>query len=229
MHPPSRVLLKLSGEAFKGPQGPLSPDSLRHIVDEIASIRDTQVAIVVGGGNIIRGARSQWLGRVEADTLGMLATIINGLALKSCLEEFGREVIVQSAIVSGLTEPVVPQKACVAMRDGKIVVFVGGTGNPFVTTDTAAALHAAAIQADVVAKASNVDGVFTNDPAAGGVNELLPELSFDTFIEKRYGVMDLVAVEICRENNLPIMVFNWNKQGALRAIASGEKIGTLIC
>ncbi|MEE9541629.1 MAG: UMP kinase [Candidatus Bipolaricaulota bacterium] len=229
MHPPSCVLLKLSGEAFKGPQGPLSPESLRHIVEEIASLNDTRLAIVVGGGNIIRGARNQWLGRVEADALGMLATIINGLALKSFLEEFGREVIVQSAIVSEFAEPVAPDKACAAMRDGKIVVFVGGTGNPFVTTDTAAAVRAAAIRADVVAKASNVDGVFTSDPAKGGATQLLRELSFDAFIEKRYGVMDLVAVEICRENNLPIVVFNWNKPGALRAIASGEKIGTLIC
>jgi len=229
MHPPSCVLLKLSGEAFKGPQGPLSPESLRHIVEEIASIRDTRMAIVVGGGNIIRGARSQWLSRVEADALGMLATIINGLALKSYLEEFGREVIVQSAIVSEFAEPVAPHKACAAMCEGKIVVFVGGTGNPFVTTDTAAALRAAAIRADVVAKASNVDGVFTSDPAAGEASQLLRELSFDKFIEKRYGVMDLVAVEICRENNLPIVVFNWNKPGALRAIASGERIGTLIC
>jgi len=225
---PSRLLLKLSGEALKGQEGPLSPTSLRYITDEIVSLADTELAIVVGGGNYIRGARSQWLDRVEADTLGMLATVINGLALRAYLEKAGREVVIQSAIATELTDPISPRGARAAMASGAIVIFAGGTGSPLVTTDTAAAFRAAAIGADLLAKGSNVAGVFTEDPDIQKGAQLLQELSFDTFINRRYGVMDIVAVEICREHNLPIVVFDLGESGNLAALAAGRRVGTWI-
>jgi uridylate kinase len=228
MNAPSRLLLKLSGEAFKGEEGAFSPTSLRRITGEIAALDSTELGIVIGGGNIIRGARSPWLDRIEADTLGMLATVLNGLALRSYLERAGREAIVQSAISTELTEPISPRKARRAMGNGQVVIFAGGTGNPLVTTDTAAALRAVSIGADLLAKGSNVAGVFTEDPAAGKESQLLEELSFAEFLVHRYGVMDLIAVEVCRENTLPIVVFDLRREGALQAIAEGKRIGTII-
>lgn len=228
MNIPSRLLLKLSGEAFKGEEGVFSPTSLHRIAEEIASLANTELGIVIGGGNIIRGAKSPWLDRIEADTLGMLATVLNGLALRSYLEGIGRETIVQSAISTELTEPVSPRKARRAMENGQVVIFAGGTGNPLVTTDTAAALRAVAIEADLLAKGSNVAGVFTEDPTTGKEPRLLEELSFEEFLASRYEVMDLIAVEVCRENDLPIVVFDLGKSGALAALAAGERVGTLI-
>ncbi|MCK4393911.1 UMP kinase, partial [Candidatus Bipolaricaulota bacterium] len=191
-------------------------------------LANTELGIVIGGGNIIRGAKSPWLDRIEADTLGMLATVLNGLALRSYLEGIGRETIVQSAISTELTEPVSPRKARRAMENGQVVIFAGGTGNPLVTTDTAAALRAVAIEADLLAKGSNVAGVFTGDPATGKEPRLLEELSFQEFLASHYEVMDLIAVEVCRENDLPIVVFDLGKSGVLAALASGERVGTLI-
>ena len=225
---PSRLLLKLSGEALKGQEGPLSPTSLRYITDEIVALADIELAIVVGGGNFIRGARSRWLDRIEADTLGMLATVLNGLALRAYLEEAGREAVIQSAIATELTEPISSRNARAAMANGAIVIFTGGTGSPLVTTDTAAALRAAAIGANLLAKGSNVAGVFTEDPDTQKEAQLLQELSFDTFIACRYGVMDVVAVEICRENDLPIVVFDLGESGNLAALAAGKRVGTRI-
>ena len=228
MNAPSRLLLKLSGEAFRGEEGTLSPTCLGYLSEEIASLTHSELAIVIGGGNFIRGARSPWLDRIEADTLGMLATVLNALALRAYLEGAGRKVVVQSAIATELTEPISPHKACAAMTDGKVVIFAGGTGSPLVTTDTAAALRGAAIGADLLAKGSNVAGVFTEDPKTGNTPRLLEDVSFDAFIAHRYGVMDLVAVEICRENELPIVVFDLGKPGSLAALAAGKRVGTLI-
>lgn len=228
MNAPSRLLLKLSGEALKGKEDPFAAASLRRIVQEIASVSCTELAIVIGGGNIIRGARSTWLDRIEADTLGMLATVLNGLALRAYLEGAGREVLLQSAVATELTEPISPRKARAAMVNGKVVIFAGGTGSPLVTTDTAAALRAAAIGAELLAKGSNVAGVFTEDPATGKGPRLLEELSFAEFIAHRYGVMDLVAVEICQENDVPIVVFDMGQPGMLAALSAGERVGTLI-
>jgi len=225
---PSRLLLKLSGEALKDQEGSLSPTSLQYITDEIVPLAGIELAIVVGGGNFIRGARNQWLDRVEADNLGMLATVLNGLALRACLEKAGRDVVIQSAIATELTDPVSLRVARAAMANGAIVIFTGGTGSPFVTTDTAAALRAAAIGADLLAKGSNVTGVFTEDPNAQTEAHLLQELSFDAFIDRRYGVMDVVAVEICRENGLPIAVFDFGESGSLAALAAGKRVGTQI-
>ena len=158
----------------------------------------------------------------------MLATVLNGLALRACLEAAGREVIIQSAIATELTDPVCLRTARAAMANGTIVVFTGGTGSPLVTTDTAAALRAAAIGVDLLAKGSNVAGVFTEDPNAHTEAHLLQEISFDEFIDRRYGVMDVVAVEICRENGLPVAVFDFGVSGNLAALAAGKRVGTQI-
>ncbi|MCD5416505.1 UMP kinase [Candidatus Bipolaricaulota bacterium] len=228
MSAPSRLLLKLSGGAFKGEEGAFSPVSIRRITEQITSLGSIELGIVIGGGNIIRGAKSPWLDRIEADTLGMLATVLNGLALRSYIERSGREAIVQSAVSTELTEPISPQKARRALANGQIVIFVGGTGNPLVTTDTAAAIRAISIGATLLVKGSNVPGVFTEDPSTGRDPRLLPEVSFEEFITHRYGVMDLVAVQICREHNLPIIVFDLEEEGAWQAIAQGKTVGTLI-
>ncbi|MDD5263813.1 MAG: uridine monophosphate kinase [Candidatus Bipolaricaulis sp.] len=225
---PSRILLKLSGEALQGPEGAFSPDSLSRIAGEIAPLSSTQIAIVVGGGNVIRGARTEAFDRVEADTLGMLATVINALALRTYLEHAGRDVFVQSAIGTELTDPISPRDARKALSGGAIVVFAGGTGSPLVTTDTAAALRAVSIGADLLAKASNVPGVFDRDPAKDSSARRLSHVSFDEFLAARYGVMDQVAVEICREHRLPIEVFDFDRPGALRALTEGKRVGTRI-
>jgi len=228
MAAPRRLLLKLSGEAFQGEAGPLSPESIAAIARAIASLSKTELGIVVGGGNILRGGRSPWLDRVEADTLGMLATIVNGLALRAALVAAGREAIVQSAVATELTEPISARKARQALASGAVVIFAGGTGNPFVTTDTAAAIRAASIEADLLAKASNVAGVYSEDPRKGKKARLIPELSYDEYLAGRYGVMDLAAVEICRDQKIPIAVFDLAKPGALAAVAAGKRVGTLI-
>ncbi|MCX6095643.1 MAG: UMP kinase [Candidatus Bipolaricaulota bacterium] len=228
MAAPRRLLLKLSGEAFQGEAGPLSPESIAAIARDIASLSKTELGIVVGGGNILRDGRSPWLDRVEADTLGMLATIVNGLALRAALVAAGREAIVQSAVATELTEPISARKARQALASGAVVIFAGGTGNPFVTTDTAAAIRAASIEADLLAKGSNVAGVYSEDPRKGKKARLIPELSYDEYLAGRFGVMDLAAVEICRDQKIPIAVFDLAKPGALAALAAGKRVGTLI-
>ncbi len=228
MKSPARLLLKLSGEAFTGEGGAFSPQALRRITEQIVSLTGVEIGIVIGGGNIIRGSRSPWLDRIDADSLGMLATVLNGLALAAYLEKAGRDTIVQSAITTELTDPISPRKARKALAEGKIVIFAGGTGNPLVTTDTAAAVRAVTIEADLLAKGSNVAGVFDKDPSKGAASRIIDELSYDSFLAARYGVMDQVAVEICRENAIPIIVFGFSESGALRKIAQGKRVGTLI-
>jgi len=224
----SRILLKLSGEAFQGSEGPLSLAAIGRIVSEILSAKDAELALVVGGGNVLRGARSDGFDRVEGDTLGMLATVLNALALRHHLERAGRSTIVQSAIDTEVTDPISIRKACDALSQGAIVLFAGGTGSPLVTTDTAAALRAVSLHATLLAKASNVAGVYAGDPAENPEAELLTDLTYDEFLAKRYGVMDQVAVEICREHALPIEVFDFQRPGAFRAVAAGRRVGTRI-
>ena len=224
---PSRILLKLSGEAFKGPEGAFSPEALSRVAGEIASL-SSEFAIVVGGGNVIRGAQSPWLDRVEADTLGMLATVLNALVLRSYLESHDKTVLIQSAIDTELTTPISPRVARQALRDGTIVLFAGGTGSPLVTTDTAAAIRAVSIGADLLAKGSNVAGVYSADPSEDREARLIEDLSFDEYLAGRYGVMDQVAVEICREHGLPIEVFDLARPSALADIAAGRRVGTRI-
>ena len=225
---PSRILLKLSGEAFKGPESAFSPEALARIAGEISSLASTDIAVVVGGGNVIRGARSPWLDRVEADALGMLATVLNALALRSYLESNGRTVLIQSAIDTEFTEPISPRTAGRALQGGTIVLFAGGTGSPLVTTDTAAAIRAVSIGADLLAKGSNVAGVYSADPSEDERARLIEDLTFDEYLSSRYGVMDQVAVEICREHRLPIEVFDLDRPDALSALASGTRVGTRI-
>ena len=224
---PSRILLKLSGEAFKGPEGAFSPEALSRVAGEIASL-SSEFAIVVGGGNVIRGAQSPWLDRVEADTLGMLATVLNALVLRSYLESHDKTVLIQSAIDTELTTPISPRVARQALRDGTIVLFAGGTGSPLVTTDTAAAIRAVSIGADLLAKGSNVAGVYSADPSEDKEARRIEDLSFDEYLAGRYGVMDQVAVEICREHGLPIEVFDLARPSALADIAAGRRVGTRI-
>ena len=225
---PARILLKLSGEAFRGADAPISTAAIDRIVDEILSLERIELALVVGGGNILRGARATGFDRIEADTLGMLATILNALALRSRLERDGRRVVVQSAVHTELTDPVSPRRAKAALAEGAIVLFAGGTGSPLVTTDTAAALRAVSIRADLLAKASNVAGVYDGDPATTDGATLLSEISHTDVIDKHLGVMDRVAVEICREHALPIEVFDYARPGALADLAAGKRIGTRI-
>ena len=224
----SRILLKLSGEAFRGPEGPLSATAIARVIGEIEAVQDTQIALVVGGGNIFRGARATGFDRIEGDTLGMLATILNALALRSRLAGAGREAVVQSAVHTEVTDPISIRKATDALERGAIVIFAGGTGSPLVTTDTAAALRAVSIGASLLAKSSNVPGVFDRDPAEDPDAKLLPEVSYDEFLEERYAVMDQIAVEICREHGVPIEVFDFDRPGALKAVAAGERVGTRI-
>lgn len=224
---PSRILLKLSGEALKGENSPFSPFSLQRICESIVAT-PIQWAIVVGAGNLIRGARSSWLNRVQGDTMGMLATVLNALALQSYLENLGKRVLIQSAVDTQLTHAVSPREAMQALDDGTIVIFAGGTGSPLVTTDTAAAIRAISIQADLLIKGSNVAGVFDGDPAEDSSARLIQELTYDEFLTNRYGVMDQVAVEICREHQMPIEVFDLLRVDALTSIAAGAKIGTRI-
>ncbi len=224
---PRRILLKLSGEAFKGLEGAFSPPALERIAREIAPV-PSGIAIVVGAGNILRGARSALLDRVEADTLGMIATVLNALALRTYLEAQGRSVLVQSAVTTEMTDPIAPRDARRALDGGAVVVFAGGTGSPLVTTDTAAAIRAISVGADLLAKASNVAGIYERDPAQDPAARRLDDVSFDEFLAARYGVMDLVAVEICREHSLPIEIFDFAQPGALRALASGRRVGTRV-
>ncbi|MFC2095231.1 uridine monophosphate kinase [Candidatus Bipolaricaulota bacterium] len=224
---PTRILLKLSGEALKGEDSPFSPISLQRICESIASV-PVQWAIVVGAGNLIRGARSPWLDRVEADTMGMLATVLNALALRSCLVSLGKNVLIQSAVDTQMTLPVSPREAQAALADGTIVIFSGGTGSPLVTTDTAAAIRAVSIKADLLIKGSNVAGVYDGDPSQDSSATLIHELTYDEFLANRYGVMDQVAVEICRQHSMPIEVFDLSQVDALASIANGSKVGTRI-
>jgi len=226
---PRRLLFKLSGEAFQGDEGPLSPQAVLRVARDVAALpKATEIGIVVGGGNVLRGAQAGWLDRVEADGLGMLSTVLNALALRAGLEAAGRRAIVQSAISTELCDPISARKARAALAGGDVVLFAGGTGSPFVTTDTAAAIRAASIRATLLAKGSNVAGVFSRDPRLDREARLLEELSYDEFLAGRYGIMDLGAVEICRAEGIPIVVFDYARPGALAALAAGQRLGTLI-
>lgn len=182
--------------------------------------------MVIGGGNFLRGAELKELDRVVADQMGMLATVLNGLALRQSLENRGHKVLLQSAVVTAYAEPLDPHSARQALAAKKIVVFAGGTGNPFVTTDTAAAIRASEIGADLLLKATNVAGVYSDDPKKNPKAKLYKELTLDEAIAKRLNVMDLTALAICRENKIPIRVFDVFRAGNLENIVRGEPIGT---
>ncbi len=229
-----RILLKLSGEALQGDHlFGIDPGKLAKISTEISSVIKTgvQVALVIGGGNLIRGADLYTTGfdRVTADQMGMLATMINGLALRDALDRKSISVQIMSAIaVPGLVDIFNRVKAKSYLQQGNLVIFVGGTGNPLVTTDTAAALRGIEIGADIVLKATKVDGVFDADPVKKPKAKRYSSLTYDEVLEQRLGVMDLNSILLCKDHNLPLRVFNMSKQGALQRIVQGEDVGTLI-
>jgi uridylate kinase len=223
----NRVLLKLSGEAL-GAQG-IDPQALLSLTEQLSrGIARSEIALVVGGGNFIRGAQLTHIDRVVADQMGMLATVLNGMALRYSLESQGIPVILQSAIPVSYAQPLDPIAARRALSEKKIVIFAGGTGNPFVTTDTAAAIRASEIGAKVLLKATDVPGVYSADPKKNPKAKLYRELTLDEAIEKKLNVMDLTALTICRENKITIRVFDVFAPGNLERALCGEPVGTVV-
>ncbi len=230
-----RILLKLSGEALLGQQtAGLDYDSINEMADEIRTIYDlgVQIAMVVGGGNIIRGgadSRKAGIDRASADYMGMLATVINALALQNILEEKGLYTRVQTAIeMHEVAEPYIRRRAIRHLEKGRVVIFAGGTGNPYFTTDTAAALRAMEINAEIILKATKVDGVYDRDPLLDRRAVKYEQLSYIEVLNRQLKVMDATAISLCMDNNLPIIVFNIKDKGNLKRIVTGEKIGTLV-
>ncbi len=229
-----RVLLKLSGESLMGNQQyGISPSAAQSYAAEIKSLTDIgiEVAVVIGGGNIYRGlnAADSGIERVQGDYMGMLATVINGLALQSALEHVGIYCRLQSAIeMDKICEPFIRRRAIRHLEKGRVVIFSGGTGNPYFTTDTAAALRASEIDADCLLKGTRVDGIYSADPEKDPTAERYDKLTFQEVIERNLKVMDLSAFAMCRDNKLPIMVFDINTPGNLKKIIQGENIGTLV-
>ncbi|MCL2888688.1 MAG: UMP kinase [Elusimicrobia bacterium] len=232
----NRVLLKLSGEALveNGKRG-ITPAALKDIAKEIASgvkaAKNCQLGIVIGGGNIWRGVRDGGgiIDRVNSDNMGMLATVINALALQSALEEEGLPTRVLTSInVYELAEPFIRRKAVRHLEKGRVVIFSGGTGNPFFTTDSAAALRASEINADILLKATQVDGVYDCDPRKNNKAKLIHKISYAEAIAKGLQFMDTAALALCMENNLPIQVFNLHKKGNIKAALQNKTVGTVI-
>ncbi len=229
-----RILLKLSGEALMGDrQFGISPEKLRHYSAEIKSVVElgVEVAIVIGGGNIFRGLNAQNLGieRAQGDYMGMLATCINGLALQSALENFGMFTRLVSAIeMREIAEPYIRRRATRHLEKGRIVIFSAGTGSPYFTTDSAAALRANEISADAILKGTKVDGVYSSDPALNDDAELFQKLTFKKVIQNGFKVMDMTAFTMCEENQMPIVVFNINEPGNLKKAVLGKAVGTLV-
>tara|TARA_B100000945_G_scaffold298494_1_gene278360 strand:+ start:1118 stop:1825 length:708 start_codon:yes stop_codon:yes gene_type:complete len=229
-----RVLLKLSGEALIGDKNyGIDPTILNDYAKEIKKIYDikTEIAIVIGGGNIFRGVSgaSKGMDRVQADYMGMLATMINGLALQSALENNEIPTRLQSAInVEAIAEPFIKRRATRHLEKGRVVIFGSGTGNPFFTTDSAAVLRAIEINADVILKGTRVDGIYNSDPEKNKEAIKFDSLSFDEVLKKGLKVMDTTAFTLSQENNLPIIVFDMNNKGNLIKIINGEKIGTRV-
>jgi uridylate kinase len=227
-----RVLLKLSGESLSGGNnvGGITPEGLLSVTGEIkeAVKGGAQIAIVIGGGNFWRGATKE-MDRVTADYIGMLATVMNALALADALSSKGIPAVALSAFnVSKLAQLYTREKAVAYLNDGSVVILCGGTGNPFFTTDTTAALRALEIEAGILLKATQVDGVYDADPKINPSAKRYNTLTFSEAIEKNLKVMDLAAFSLCRENNLPIMVFDFHKNGNLAKAVAGEKIGTIV-
>ena len=230
-----RVMLKISGEALMGDQGyGLHPPTVARIAQEVKSVRDmgVEVCMVIGGGNIFRGlagARANGTDRTTGDNMGMLATVMNSLALADAMRQAGMTARVMSAIgIDQVVEPYVRPKALQYLEEGKVVVFAAGTGNPFFTTDTAAALRGAEIGAEIVLKATKVDGVYTADPKKDPLATRYTEISFDEAISRNLGIMDATAFALCRDQKLPIKVFSIIKNGAFKRVVLGEDEGTLV-
>jgi uridylate kinase len=229
-----RALLKLSGEALAGDRGfGFDYAVIERLSDEVKSVRESgaDLGLVIGGGNIMRGSQAskQGMDRVSADYMGMLATIINALALQDSLEKKGVDTRVMTAIrMEALAEPYIRRRAVRHLEKGRVVIFAGGTGNPYFSTDTAAVLRALEIEANVIMKATTVDGVYSADPRKDPNAKFLPEVSYQDAIVQGLGVMDANAFALCKDNNLPIKVFNINQSGAIVRILRGESIGTTV-
>jgi len=229
-----RILLKLSGEALMGDkQFGIDHERLATYAAEIKQVvsEGAQIAIVVGGGNIFRGVQGAAGGieRTQGDYMGMLATMINSMALQSALEEMGVDTRLQSAIeMKQIAEPFIRRRAVRHLEKGRVVIFGSGTGNPYFTTDTAASLRAVEIEADVILKGTRVDGIYTADPEKDPTATKYERVSFSEVYEKGLNVMDMTAFTLCNENKLPIIVFDMNKPGNLRKVLIGEQIGTLV-
>jgi uridylate kinase len=229
-----RVLLKLSGEALAGTRGfGIEPSVVDLITNEIIAVHEMGVSlgVVIGGGNIVRGALAsqQGMDRVQADYMGMLATIINALAVQDLLEHKQVATRVMTAIrMEEIAEPYIRRRALRHMEKGRVVLFAGGTGNPYFSTDTAAALRAIEMGSEVVIKATKVNGIYTADPTQDPSAEFIPSITFQEVVQRELAVMDAAAVSLCRENNLPIIVLNLEDQGAVSAAIRGDRVGTLV-
>ncbi len=229
-----RVLLKLSGEALMGDQGfGISPEVINQVAEEVRSIFDMglQIAIVVGGGNIFRGiaASSYGMDRTSADHMGMLATLINSIALQDTLERKGIQTRVQTAIsMHEVAEPFIVRRAVRHLEKGRTVIFAAGTGNPYFTTDTAAALRAREIHADVLLKATKVDGLYDADPVKYPNARFIPQIDYMQVLEKQLKVMDMTAISMAMESRLPVIIFNLKVHGNMRKVVCGEDVGTRI-
>ncbi len=230
----TRVLLKMSGEALMGDKGyGVDPQTVDFLAKEIKDVASTgvQLSIVIGGGNIFRGVQAslQGMERASADYMGMLATVINALALQNALEKYSLPTRVQSAIeMKELAEPYIRRRAIRHLEKGRIVIFAAGTGNPYFTTDTAAALRAMEIGADVILKGTKVDGVYSSDPVRDPKAKKFKQLTYMDVLKRGLGVMDSTAVSLCMDNNLPIVVFNLRGKGNIRKAIEGKSIGTLV-
>jgi uridylate kinase len=231
-----RALLKISGEALTGDGDGSSPLDFGVIEGLAAQLKGVHaqgidLGLVVGGGNIVRGTQASRDGmdRVNADYMGMLATVINALALQDILEKMGVDTRVMTAIrMESLAEPYIRRRAVRHMEKGRMVIFAGGTGNPFFSTDTAAVLRALEIEAQVILKATGVEGIYTGDPKKDPNAKFIPELTFQEAIVNGYAVMDANAFGLCKDNKLPIVVFNFNQPGAIARVLSGERVGTIV-
>ncbi len=229
-----RILLKLSGEALMGNrQYGIDPDRLKEYAEDIKQLTDkgVEIAIVIGGGNIFRGlaGASKGMDRVQGDHMGMLATVINGLALQGALEDEGIPTRLQSAIkINEVSEPFIRRKALRHLEKGRVVIFGGGTGNPYFTTDSAAVLRAIEIKANVILKGTRVDGIYTSDPEKDAKATKFDFISFEDVLKKGLKVMDTTAFTLSQENHLPIVVFDMNKRGNLLKVVAGENIGTTV-
>jgi len=229
-----RILLKLSGESLMGDKGQgIDPKMLTYFAKEVEKVLDygVEVCIVIGGGNIYRGlnAEEQGLDRVAGDQMGMLATVINAIALQNAFENHGMYTRLMTAIeMQEIAEPFIRRRAMRHLEKGRIVIFGAGTGHPYFSTDTAAALRAVEIEADVVVKGTRVDGIYDSDPEKNSDAVKYESINYKDILNKGLRVMDLTAISLCQENNLPVVVFNMNKENNLLKLVSGEKIGTIV-
>ena len=231
-----RVVLKLSGEVLRGKKAggdPIDAETLTRTCEQVKEVHDlgVQVSVVIGGGNIFRGLAGEQRGvdRTTGDYMGMLATVINGLAIMDCLEKMGVKVRVQSSIpMNQVAEPFILRRATRHLEKGRVVIFVAGTGNPYFSTDTTAALRASELGADAILKATKVDGIYDKDPLKNPDAVRYDEITYLEALRQRLNVMDSTAFSLCLDNNIPILVFNLNDRSAIRRAVLGEKIGTLV-